>query len=83
METNLILSNVAVNVTDFRKNPIEIVKEAEGEPVAILNRSEPAFYCIPADLYEQMYEMLEDDCLCKLINSRKHEKPVKVSIDEL
>jgi len=28
--------------------------------VAILNRNEPAFYCVPAKAYEAMLERIED-----------------------
>ena len=32
------------------KNPMATVNAGDGYPVAILNRNEPAFYCVPAEL---------------------------------
>lgn len=60
-KTNKILANNIANISDLRRGPMKIVKEAEGETIAILNRSKPAFYCVPAKLYETMMELLEDE----------------------
>ena len=38
---------------------MDTVLAGKGEPVAILNRNTPAFYCVPADLYETMMEQLD------------------------
>ena len=55
----------------------------KGEPVAILNRNTPAFYCVPADLYETMMEQLEDLELNKIADARANQKRVRVNIDDL
>ena len=39
---------------------MDTVLAGKGEPVAILNRNTPAFYCVPADLYETMMEQLDE-----------------------
>lgn len=36
------------------------VAEGEGDAVAILNRNEPAFYCVPPKLYAYYRELAED-----------------------
>ncbi|ASV88151.1 antitoxin, type II toxin-antitoxin system family protein (plasmid) [Ochrobactrum quorumnocens] len=46
------------------------VRAGEGAAVAILNRNEPAFYCVPASVYEVMLERLEDAALSKLTDER-------------
>ena len=48
------------------------VNAGEGYPVAILNRNYPAFYCVPADLYEQMLDTLDDHELAKLVHARSN-----------
>ena len=55
----------------------------EGGPVAILNRNEPSFYCVPAKAYEAMMERLEDLELNAIADARKHERVIKVSLDDL
>ena len=39
---------------------MDTVLAGKGEPVAIRNRNTPAFYCVPADLYETMMEQLDE-----------------------
>ncbi len=46
------------------------VSAGEGYPVAILNRNQPAFYCVPAELYERMLDALDDQELVKLVTER-------------
>lgn len=62
---------------------MEVVANGFGEAVAILNRNNPAFYCVPAELYEQLMELAEDRELLKLAEQVDTEKTVKVSINEL
>ncbi len=42
-----ILTTTAASITDLKKNPMGTVAEGEGDAVVILNRNEPAFYCVP------------------------------------
>ncbi len=55
----------------------------EGFPVAILNRNEPAFYCVPAKAYAVMLERLEDAELNAIADTRKGQRVVKVALDDL
>ena len=55
----------------------------EGFPVGILNRNEPAFYCVPAKAYEAMLERLEDLELNAIADARAGQAIHKVSLDEL
>lgn len=47
-------------ITELKTNPMKTVETASGEAIAILNRNKPAFYCVPADAYEEMVELLDD-----------------------
>ena len=51
--------------------------------MAILNRNEPVFYCIPAKAYEALMDRLEDIELNAIADARKDEPSVRVSLDEL
>ncbi|MDD0086955.1 type II toxin-antitoxin system Phd/YefM family antitoxin [Shigella flexneri] len=55
-----ILTTTAASITDLKKNPMGTVAEGEGDAVAILNRNEPAFYCVPPKLYAYYRELAED-----------------------
>ena len=78
-----ILASTSASVTELKKDPMNTVAAGEGLPVAILNRNEPVFYCVPRKAYEQMMDILEDMELNAIANSRKGQKRIRVSIDDL
>jgi antitoxin StbD len=81
----LILSDMSASVSELKKNPIRTVAAGGGLPVAILNRNEPAFYCIPAAAYEKLLEKLEDIELNAIADERLNDgQPlIRVSLDDL
>lgn len=52
-----------------------------GFPVAILNRNQPAFYCIPAELYEKMLDALDDQELANRVSERSNQQLLDVDLD--
>jgi antitoxin StbD len=81
--THLIMAETTASISELKKNPMGTVAAGEGFPVAILNRNEPAFYCIPAKAYEAMMDRLEDIELNALADSRKDQPEISVKLDEL
>ena len=81
--TELILSNITASITELKTNPMKTVETASGEAIAILNRNKPAFYCVPADAYEEMVELLDDIKLSTLVKDRAKEEEVEVKLNEL
>ncbi len=81
--TNMILSDMSASVTELKKNPMLTVAAGEGFPVAILNRNEPVFYCVPAKAYEALMDYLEDLELNATADSRKGQATIRVSLDDL
>ncbi|MCU8651902.1 type II toxin-antitoxin system Phd/YefM family antitoxin, partial [Escherichia coli] len=67
---SIILSDTSASVSELKKNPMATVSAGEGYPVAILNRNQPAFYCVPAELYERMLDALDDQELVKPVTER-------------
>lgn len=80
---HLILAETSASVSELKKNPMGTVAAGEGMPVAILNRNEPAFYCVPAKAYEALMDRLEDLELNAIVEARKGQPIVKVKLDEL
>ena len=62
---------------------MKVVASGEGMPIAILNRNEPAFYCVPAKAYEAMMDLIEDMELLAIAKSRMNEENIKVNPDDL
>lgn len=78
-----VLADVAVSVSELKKNPTGVMAGAGGMPVAILNHNRVMGYMVPAELYEQMLERLDDLDLIDVVNARSGEKGVPVNLDDL
>ena len=78
-----ILSETAASISELKRNPMGTVAAGEGFPVAILNRNEPAFYCVPASAFEAMMERLEDLELNAIADARIGQKQIKVKLEDL
>lgn len=76
-------ANVAVSVSDLKKNPSQVMAMAGGESVAVLNHNRVMAYMVPAARYEAMMEHLDDLELVETAKRRADETPVRVSLDEL
>jgi len=81
--THAIFAQMTASVTELKKNPMGTVAAGEGQAVAILNRNKPAFYCVPAEEYEAMLDRLEDAELAQIVEERRGEPGIPVSLDEL
>lgn len=80
---SIILAETAASISELKKNPMGTVAAGDGFPVAILNRNEPAFYCIPAKAYEALIEKLEDMELNMLADARENQAEIKVDLTDL
>lgn len=78
---NIILTDLSASVSELKKNPMATVSAGEGYPVAILNRNQPAFYCIPAALYEKMLDAMDDQELIRLVAERREQPLQEVDLD--
>jgi antitoxin StbD len=81
--TTRILTEAAASISELKANPMKVALSADGEPVAVLNRNEPAFYCVPAAAYESLMDHIDDLELLAIAETRKHDKTVKVDINDL
>lgn len=83
--SSVILAETTASVSELKKNPMGTVAVGGGFPVAILNRNETAFYCVPAKAYEALMDKLEDIELNALADARLNDGKalVKVTLDEL
>lgn len=81
--TTRILAELATSITKLKANPMKAVASGHGKPIAVLNRNEPAFYCIPAATYENLLDKIEDLELLALAEEREKDTSVKVNLNEL
>ena len=78
-----ILADSTTSISELKKNPMAVVEQGEGFPVAVLNRNQPAFYCVPAEAYELLMDKLEDMELTALVKARINQPEIEVNIDDL
>lgn len=78
-----ILSDSTTSISDLKKNPMAVVEQGEGFPVAVLNRNQPVFYCVPAEAYELLMDKLEDMELSALVKARLDQPEIEMNIDDL
>ena len=83
--THLVLSDMAASIGELKNNPLQTVAAGGGLPVAIFDENKPAFYCVPAAMYEALLEKLEDIELDALAEQRLNDGQalIRVSLDEL
>lgn len=80
-----VLADYSVSISELKKNPTSLLKEADGSAIAILNHNKPTAYLVPAETYEWLMEVLDDYELGKVIDSRRGDlsKAIDVNINDL
>ncbi|MGL6491569.1 plasmid stabilization protein [Aeromonas veronii] len=68
--TNQIFSTTKATITELKRNPMGTLKKGNGSAVAILDRNEPAFYCVPPELFAYYVELAEDAELNRIVEER-------------
>lgn len=76
-------ADLAVSITDLKKNPNAVMKAAEMQQVAVLNHNKVVGYIISPAAWERVLEALED--LEDIVEIEKHrdEKAIPVSLNDL
>jgi len=81
MET--IHADLAVSVTELKRNFAGILATAKDAPVAVLNHNKPEAYLLSARHYESILSALEDMEDRRLVEERRGGPFVEVRLDEL
>ena len=68
MET--LLADLTVSMSDFKKNPAKVLREAKSQPVAVLNHNKAAFYMVDPILFEALIDEVEDAQLMPMLKAR-------------
>ena len=78
-----ILADASVSITELKRNPSAVIEAADDAAVAVLVHNRPSAYLVPAATYQRLMERIEDLELAELVRSRRGEKRVRVTLDEL
>ena len=81
-----ILANYTASITELKKSPTQLLKDAGNEAVAILNHNVASAYLVPSELYEKMMDVMDDYYLRDIIDERlqySEEDLIQVDINDL
>lgn len=76
-----VLSSYTASISELKKNPTALLREADGEAITILNHNVPTAYLVPAETYEMLLNRLEDAELARVVRDRQSEKSDAVEVD--
>ncbi len=76
-----IYANYSISMSEFKRNPAQVLRSAGEKPVAVLNHNRPAFYMVTPKLFEALIEQLADRDLVALVQSRLADKASAVEVD--
>jgi len=80
-----ILANYTASITELKKSPTQLLKDAGDETVAILNHNVASAYLVPSTLYEKMMDVMDDYYLRQEVDEalRDQSKSIRVELDDL
>lgn len=80
-----IYADFSISMSDFKKNPAQVLRTAGEKPVAVLNHNRPAFYMVTPRLFEALVQELGDRDLVALARQRlaSAEPAIEVDVDAL
>ncbi len=84
-----LLAETSIGITELKKNPSAVIRDAGDSPVVVLHHNKPSAYLVPAKTYEALMDMLDDLQLAPLLRERLatwHDDPtdvIEVSITDL
>jgi antitoxin StbD len=80
-----ILADLSISMSDFKKNPAQVLRTAGEKPVAVLNHNRPAFYMVSPKLFEALIEEVADRELLEIVERRleRVDEAIEVDLDSL
>ena len=76
-----IYADYSISMSEFKKNPAQVLRSAGEKPVAVLNHNRPAFYMVTPKLFEALVEKLVDLDLVELVRHRLAHKDTAIEVD--
>lgn len=84
-----LFAETSIGITDLKKNPSAVIRDAGQSAVVVLHHNKPSAYLVPAKTYEAMMDILDDLQLAPLIAERltaweeDPDQAIEVSIEQL
>ena len=80
-----IFADYTVSMSEFKKNPAQVLRTAGEKPVAVLNHNRPAFYMVTPQLFEALLEDMADLELIEVVRQRlaRKDSAIEVDVDQI
>lgn len=65
-----VLADTSIGITELKKNPSAIIREAGARTIVVLHHNKPSAYLVPASTYEALMDVLDDLQLVPLVQQR-------------
>lgn len=76
-----IYADLSISMSEFKKNPAQVLRTAGEKPVAVLNHNKPAFYMLSPRLFELLIDEMTDRDLNELVRTRFAQKNSAIEVD--
>lgn len=76
-----IYADYSISMSEFKKNPAQVLRSAGEKPVAVLNHNRPAFYMLTPRLFEALIDEMTDRNLNDLVRTRLAQKDAAIEVD--
>lgn len=76
-----IYADFSISMSEFKKNPAQVLRAAGTKPVAVLNHNRPAFYMVTPALFEALVEQMADRDLVEIARQRLMRKDAAIAVD--
>ena len=80
-----LFADTSIGITELKKNPSAVIRDAGDSPVVILHHNRPTAYLLSARRYEAIMDVLDDLALGDIVKERlaQLDTAEEVSIDAL
>ena len=84
-EMDAILTELTTTISEFKKNPNEVVKRAKNKPLAVLTNNKATFYVLSAKAYDDLLEKIWELEITPVVLERiaNLDKAKRVTLEEL
>ena len=85
LNMDVVYADLSVSMSEFKRNPAQVLRAAGEKPVAVLNHNRPAFYMVSPKLFEALVEEMADRDLVEVARQRLtlKESAIDVDIDQI
>lgn len=84
-EVDAIFTKLTTTISEFKKNPNEVVKKAKHKPFAVLTNNKASFYVMSPEYYDALLEKIWELEITPEIKKRlaSKEPHISVTLEEL